>query len=285
MRTLILSVLGFGCGRVGFDATPDANADRADSVAVCAPGPWQITSHIDSAATAGNDWEPALSPNGLILVWTRSGTGPDRLFVATRSSVTDNFGAARLLMDNAFGPLWSHDGDALYFVSATDDNEMVMPCVDEAFGMPAPSRLPQGSANAALSADELELFYTVQVGSDDFDLGHATRTTKASPWMTDTLLDGVNRRGAGMREGWPSFDEQRQELYIEYAASAGIDAVGVMRRPARGLPFGALTPIAELGPDGNDPDISRDGMTLVFAANRTGGAGRTDLYLATRACR
>lgn len=293
MRALIL-LLAVGCGRVGFEPTADADLDHADAIALCAPGPWQITSHIDIAATAGNDWEPALSPSGLVLVWTASATGPDRLYVSTRAAVTDVFGPARPLTelwgpqmtDGGFGPLWSHDGGELYFtqVSTAGDTQMVAPYTDGAFGTPAPSGIPAASVNAALSADELELFYTVQIATDDFDLGHATRMTKTSPWITDTLLDAFNRRGAGKREGWPSFDDARQELYIEYAVSGGIDALGVMRRPAPGLPFDAPTLIAELAPDGNDPDIARDGMTLVFAANRTGSAGRTDLYMAARAC-
>jgi hypothetical protein len=295
MRALIISVLAIGCGRVGFDPTTDAGLGRGDAIALCAPGPWQITSHLDIAATAGNDWEPALSPNGLVLVWTTSATGPDHLYVATRSAVTDTFGSARLLSelwgqqmtDGAFGPLWSHDGDELYFtqVSTAGDTQMVaLYRGGGAFGTPAPSGIPTTSTNAAFSADELELFYTVQIAADDFDLGHATRMTKTSPWVSDTLLDTFNRRGAAMREGWPSFDDARQELYIEYAVSGGTDAVGVIRRAAPGLPFEALAPVADLGPDGNDPDIAPDGMSLVFAANRTGGAGRSDLYMAARAC-
>jgi hypothetical protein len=285
MRALIV-LFAVGCGRVGFEPSADANLDRRDAVALCAPGPWQITSHLELAATANNDWEPALSPNGLVLVWTVSATGPDRLYVATRSTVTDTFGAAQLLIDGAYGPLWSGDGDALYFtqLSMAGETQMVAQYSNGAFGTPALSGLPPAATNAALSADELELFYTVQVATDDFDLGHATRTTKAAPWVNDTLLDGFNRRGSGKREGWPSFDDARQELYIEYAVSGGTDALAVMRRAAPGLPFEALTPIAELAPDGNDPDLSPDGMTLVFAANRAGGAGRTDLYMAARAC-
>lgn len=295
MRALLVLATTVGCGRLGFDPTSDANLDRGDAVALCAPGPWQITSHLDIAATAANDWEPALSPNGLVLVWTASATGPDRLYVATRPTVTDTFGTARALTelwgpqmtDGAFGPLWSQSGDELYFtqISTAGDAQMVAPYQGGGvFGMAAPSGIPSTATNAALSADELELFYTVQVATDDFDLGHATRMSKTSPWVSDTLLDEFNRRGAGMREGWPSFDDARQELYIEYAVSAGADALGVMRRAAPGLPFEALTPIAELAPEGNDPDLARDGMTLVFAANRTGGAGRTDLYMAARAC-
>jgi hypothetical protein len=286
MRAVLVSVLAVGCGRVGFDTTSDAALDRGDAIALCAPGPWQVTSHLEFAATAGNDWEPALSPNGLVLVWTASATGPDRLYVATRPTATGTFGAARLLIDGAYGPLWSRGGDELYFtqVSTAGDTQMVTQYTDGVFGTPTPSGMPQTSANAALSADELELFYTVQVADNDFDLGHATRMTKTSPWVSDALLDGVNRRGAGMREGWPSFDDARQELYIEYSVSGGADGIGVMRRAAPGLPFEPLAPIAELAPDGNDPDIAGDGMTLVFAANRTGGAGRTDLYMAARTC-
>jgi hypothetical protein len=295
MRALIMSLLVVGCGRIGFDATSDVDLGHDGAAAVCTPGPWQVTSHVDIAATAGNDWEPALSPNGLVLVWTASATGPDRMYVATRPTVTDTFGAARALTelwgqqmtDGAFGPMWSKSGDALYFtqVSTAGDAQRVAPYRGSGvFGTPTPSGIPPTSVNAAFSGDELELFYTVQIATDDFDLGHAMRPTKTSPWVTDTLLDAFNRRGAGMREGWPSFDDARQELYIEYAVSGSTDALAVMRRAAPGLSFEPPTSIAELAPDGNDPDITPDGMSLVFAANRTGGAGRTDLYMVARAC-
>lgn len=293
-RAVSVLAAAASCGRLGFDAMQDAQ-HGGDAPVSCTFTPWNIASHVVTAATSGNDWEPALSPDGLVLVWSSEATQPPRLHVATRATTAGMFGGARGAVelwgqqptDGAYSPMWSHDGSELYFVEVTGQGAepKVAPYLGGGvFGARVASGLPTPGDNWAMSADELELFYTVQIAADDFDLAHATRLTAGAPWVTDALLDGLDRRGAGMREGWPSFDDARQELYLEYSVVPGTDALALARRAGQGLAFGAPAPIAEIGSDGDDPDITNGGMTLVFASDRAGGAGEDDLYVATRSC-
>jgi hypothetical protein len=59
-------------------------------------------------------------------------------------------------------------------------------------------------------------------------------------------------------------------------------------RPTPADPFGPATLVTEIDPAGTstgdgDPDLSRDGRTLMFASQRP-GTGGFDLFALTRAC-
>lgn len=287
---LVVMVLG-GCGRIAFDARPtgDGGNDAPDASDIpCATfGPWGSITRItaSNAATGFVEWEPALRPDGLVLVFQSNRTEGSGLYVLTRASVTDAFTApARELTelygagvnDGGVSPMWNPDGSELYYVryQLFGSGPAVAPFVGgDAFGANVPVSLPYPTSDWDISGDLLELFYTDSTMASA-ELRHATRVSTTDAWIDDGLVDTLNTTG---NEGWPSFDEARQEVYFEREGQ-----LHVASRSGRGQPFGTPVLLTDIG-TGGDPDISADGLTLVFSDDRSAGAA-ADLYVATRVC-
>ena len=69
-----------------------------------------------------------------------------------------------------------------------------------------------------------------------------------------------------------------------WSSRTGVDGAIVMAtRATRSSPFVQVSPIAALnsGSDDDDPELSKDGLTIVFSSNRS---ANFDLYVSTRAC-
>src|SRR5690606_38871277 len=96
---IALLVLVSACGRLWFDplgvagagpddhdggAIGDAMADAAEP-ACTTFGPWSAPVEVTELTSGGDDWEPALHPDGNTLVFVR---GITDLYVATRSGMT-----------------------------------------------------------------------------------------------------------------------------------------------------------------------------------------------------
>jgi hypothetical protein len=279
-----------GCGRIYFEPVA-ADAPAANDDAGCTFTPW--TNVVAQAALNGasDEWEPALSPDGLSIAFV-SYTGTAGLYAATRPSRTVAFALPRMLAELStasveHGPAWSGDGSKLYFTRESGPAQPMEATYlgNATFASPTNAALPTNGHAYAVSADELEVFMTNEQASDQ-DLGHATRTTTASPWQLDTLVDGFNR--VGPLDGFPALDEARGDLYYAYETGAGTDAILVVaHRAQRGASFGPAEPVSGLEVTGaitGDPSLTADGLTLAFASTRPGGAGASDIYLATRTC-
>lgn len=277
MRLAYGLVLLAGCGRVAFDArVDDVTADAG-----CTLGPWSAPRHQAALVSPGEDWEPAISPDGLVIVFasTRQG-GPMKLYAATRASRGEDFANPRFLGELAGAPTvidhgiaWSEDGSRIYYVQVPGTARVASHLGGGVFGNVLDVDLP--GHNFAFSDDERELFYTTFDG--DNDVHHARR--EGSGWVPDDLLAGYNR--AGQDEGWPSYDDARDELYIEQT----VDNAAVIRVASRtDEGFGVLTTVAALGSDSGDPDISPDGLEIAMSSRQAPSVGANDIFLATRVC-
>ena len=115
----------------------------------------------------------------------------------------------------------------------------------------------------------------------DYDLRHATRTAVGAPWVDTDDVGGLSREVKS--EGWPSYDPARGILYFERDEDSG-GVITEARRPAPGLPFEKTGPTDFPFDQDGDPDLSADGLTLVFSSQRLGGGTENDIFVTTRSC-
>lgn len=275
-----------GCGRIGFEAlTPEADASSMiDAGAGCTP--WTNIVAQTALNGASDEWEPAVSPDGLSIAYVTYSTGPG-LYAATRGSLGVPFESPRMLTELAtasveHGPAWSTDGTKLYFSREMGTS---MPMVatylgNATFAAPVAATLPSTGYAFALSADELEVFMTEDVGGGVLDLRHATRQAIGSAWQGDGAVNAFNLDADIV--AYPAFDEPRNDLYFQKQTE-----VLVAHRDQRGAPFGAAVPVEGINVSAaitGDPSLTADGLTLAFASDRPLGEGASDIYLATRTC-
>jgi hypothetical protein len=224
------------------------------------PGPWGAAALEVGINSAQADGCPIESPNGLNLYMasTRPGavggaTDPNDIWRFHRESVDAPWGTAEHLpapvnsaaADFCPTPL---NGKRLYFVSA---------------------RGGDGSCGAG-------------------DI-YRTREHPVTGWGAPENL-GCNATGEGPNfagaEFSPSIVETAEGTLL-FFSSTGLDGldqdiyVSVMQADGS---FGPGTMVAELSTAANDqmPNVSRDGLELVFASDRLGGAGAFDVWAATR---
>lgn len=284
-RSALCLALLAGCGRVGFDDTGAIDAPPCRPTAWAAPQPQGQLRSVD------NDWEATLHPNGLVLVFSRQTATDADLWVATRATTTADFGnptkipAASSGTSYEFGPVWSPDGTQLTF--QFDDNVAVSEArtLDHLGGASFSSSftvadMPDNSFSWELTPDGLELFYTTVEPTLDYDIHHATRTSTSASWVDDDAVESLRR--VGPSEGWPAYDPARGILYFERDDNSGA-VLAEAKRPAPGERFELIGPTAIAPGRDGDPDLSDDGLTLVFSSRRLGGTGN-DIFLTTRSC-
>jgi hypothetical protein len=288
-RSLAWLLLLPACGRVSFDPHSDAGGATGDvpaDTAALACQPWTNIVRQASLSGAGPDLEPALSPDGLSMVYV-SYTGASGLYAATRATLADLFGSQRMLTELStvnveHGPLWSADGTKLYFTrDMTGSQPLVATYLGNAtFGAPASVALPASGYAYALTADELEVFMMFDVGGGDFDLLHMTGSIAGGTWNAESDIGFLSQ--SNRVDGYPAFDDGRQDLYYRRT-----NQLVVTHRAGRGLPFGPAAPVTEINSGlavTGDPSLSADGLTIAFSSDRAGGEGASDIYTATRVC-
>lgn len=291
MRPLWLLWLA-ACGRLGFEPagrTDDATSGRdADATACQTFGPWSVPVEVPSLSTGINDWEPALHPDGTLLVFNRDGLG---LFSSVRTG-PNTFGAPTLIAgtdDRDQGPAWSGTGDRLYFVSRRTGSFRLW-YSDYVNGVFEPVAM---YADAALSTtdllapvvrfDDLEMYWCT--GTPTSVIERAERPTTSSPWAITGPEPQVTLPGG--ESGWPTLSADGLTMYLE-----GIDGAGpklyVSTRPSLGQRFGAPTLVSELNvsdqDDIGDPELSRDGRTLLSAFQPQAMTSLFDIYISSRVC-
>jgi Tol biopolymer transport system component len=87
----------------------------------------------------------------------------------------------------------------------------------------------------------------------------------------------------------PSLTADQLEIYFESERAGGAGTSDVWRstRPDLASPWGPPAPVSELNTAMTDsaPEISADGLTIIFSSDRPGTLGDEDFYIATRAAR
>ena len=203
-------------------------------------------------------------------------------------------------------PIESPNGLELFLASTrpgavggpTDPNDIWVahrPTKDAAWSSPVHLPAPVNSAAAdfcplPLTADRL-YFVSARGGPGSCGAGdiYRTREHPAKGWLTPQNL-GCDANGSGPNfaggEFSPSLIETDEGtfLYFSSTGSDGLDQdIYVTRQGADGS-FGPAAMVAELSTAANDqmPNVSRDGLELVFASDRAGGFGALDVYVSHR---
>lgn len=283
----VLLVLGVAaCGRVGFDASPDATSDapKFDT-------PFGTPVVQSSLGSAVSDDDPTMTDDLLEVFLSSGRLGGEKVFRATRATSTDPWGpvvhVAELDVMGAFinHPSIAPDGLALYYGSSrppslggTDLWVATRP--DRASPFDPPQHLPGLSSPQAdgdpVIGDTWIYFSSTRGGGTDHYM--ARRASPADPFGAPERVPSLS--SASFDSGvWvdvtetlscfaSQFGQVRDDLYC--ATREGIDQ-----------PFGPWIPVAELNSTeiDQDPWLSSDLRTIVFSSERSGDA---EIYIATR---
>ena len=272
------------CGRVGFAPIEgDGGTMDVTDATPCTFGPWSTPIELASLGSTGDDFEPALSPDGTLLVFSSNRTGAEHLYQATRDLTTGAYGPATMIATlispiAEYGPAW--DGASrLYFGSGASPRLFQSTVTDTGFSTPGqvPELASDNVEAPTISTDGLEMIYT-----QSYQLHRARRTTRSSPWMVEGPIAELATGG----NGYPSLSGDGLTLYFDSDRMSPQGELFSATRPAIDAPFANVTRLAELddvvGFDAtSDPDLAPDGTYLVMAARR---GGTWDLFEARRAC-
>jgi len=203
-------------------------------------------------------------------------------------------------------PIESPNGLELFLASTrpgavggpTDPNDIWVAhraAKDAAWSSPVHLPAPVNSAAAdfcplPLTADRL-YFVSSRGGAGACGAGdiYRTREHPAKGWLTPQNL-GCDANGTGPNFAGGEFSPSLMEtdegtfLYFSSTGSDGLDQdIYVTRQRADGS-FGPAMMVAELSTAANDqmPNVSRNGLELVFVSDRAGGFGALDVYVSHR---
>jgi Tol biopolymer transport system component len=184
-------------------------------------------------------------------------------------------------------PRLAPDELTMYFTTttATTSSDLMVatrPTTSAPFGNV--TRLPQSTAGAEndpmASADGLTLFFhSIRNGSAD--LFFATRMSTGVDFGAAALVPTVN---LGNIEANAYLRSSAGELWF-VSERSGSELLDIYVSKRTGLTYATPTRIAELSSAADEflPQPSEDGLTVIFASDRTGGLGKDDLWIARRA--
>lgn len=226
----------------GDDGGEGADGGDAEPAAACDPGkPFGSPALVAGLDPAAFAATPRLSADELTIYFTT-------LVPVDGSLVADLVKASRSSRDAPFGPATPL---AAFNTTSHDNDPMV-------------------------ASDHLSLWFS-SARSGNNELYVARRASTAVDFGPASLVPGV---GGPSQEMHPYYRAAGQELWLTSdRADAGVD---IYRARAADGGFEAPVRVAELSSGALDvhPAITEDGLTLLFASNRDGGAGGFDLWLA-----
>jgi hypothetical protein len=149
---------------------------------------------------------------------------------------------------------------------------------------------PSTDRSPALSRDGHYLFFATDrsggFGALDIWVSWRPQTHDDFGWQPPVNLGaGVN---SAATDAGPNFFENdtvgMPQLFLASNRAGGPGGLDIYVSSLIGGTFQAPVPIAELNTAQNDltPTIRHDGLEIIIASNRPGGAGSTDLWVATR---
>jgi Tol biopolymer transport system component len=276
-------ILLAGCGRIGFDA---ASPDGAAAAECARFGPWSTPVLATTVSSARDDFGPALSADGLEVIFHRD-VGPAfgalDLFRATRPDRASEFGDPEPLTDlsspqNEENATLSADGLTIYFTSDRTGSIQVYrsdrPNLTSPFVTPTRLDALGELEGPELSADGTELFGSRSTAS--YDLYRVTELASANP-VSERLASLSNDT---RNEFFPAISADGLTLYYEIGGMH----IHRAQRPAIGDDFiyEGLDMTFSSAEDDTDPSISHDGHTFMFASLRAGAS--FDLFISQRDC-
>jgi Tol biopolymer transport system component len=195
-----------------------------------------------------------------------------------------------------YGPGVSLDNQTLYFSRASTDGDEDLyhagrvgrgsAFIDAvAFGNINTTYL-DGSPYVTPDGSTLYFFSDRPGGVGERDLWTATRSSANAEFGAAELLSDIN---SGEREHFPWLTPDRTGLFFASdrpGGRGGWDIWLAEKSPASGE-LSSPRDVTELNTGGSEQGmtLSRDGLTIIFASDRSGGAGDTDLWSATRPSR
>ena len=282
------------------DAPVAAGDAGSDSPGGCQFTDWSGLTRI-GPNTLDNEWGPWLSPDGLDLWFSRATQSGSQtgVYHASRASKTDAFGAEVEVVLGLSGGGPDDDGNvflsddqlAVYWVHLQSSQNVLFATRSargDAFGQEAYLGFDMdGTIDTyapSLTQDQLTIAYAQGAhGAPQDHLFIATRARTIDDFASGTMIAGPPVAGLphgtslsidGSQLFFADSDGNNFRLYSSDRLSATMYSTPQL---VTGQPTGTSF-------DNIDPMLSRDGKTLVFAAN-DGGTKGYDLYVLTRDCR
>jgi Tol biopolymer transport system component len=275
------------CGRIGFDEAALGGSDGSppDTVS-CTFTAFSPPEPVAELNTTARDWAPSISPNGLVLVFSRQvpGSGQD-LFRSTRPALDQPWEMADPFPDvNSTGeeddPTISADGTELIFGEGALFRSVLQ---QGTFSQPIVIFNDAGFSlieGPELSSDGLTLYFNASDGRSQ--IFTATRSTPQgtftgfAPLETDPDPTGD--------AGWPALSTDELEMFFS-SDHGGQRDIWRTTRASTSDAFSPAVQVPELSSAGEefDPELSSDGATIWLSSDRAGGTGH-DIYVAERSC-
>jgi len=144
-----------------------------------------------------------------------------------------------------------------------------------------------GDCTPNISSDGLELFFDSDRagGVGSCDLWMVTRSPRNDSWSGAVNLGSIVN--SPYRDEQPYISWDGLELYFESSRPGGYGSfdIWVTTRSALDQPWDSprnLGPPVNTSAEDGAPCLSADGLTLYLSSERSGGSGRSDLWMATR---
>jgi Tol biopolymer transport system component len=297
VRVLWLLVLTVGCGRIDFAILQDASDAPPDAFVQF--GNAALIAELDSPSVED---DPTLRGDELEVYFdseAAGGMGMGDLYVASRASKTDPFGAWTNLSGlntaaDESTPELSHDGLTLTFQSdrpgGCGASDLYI-TTRSSFTAPwsAPTLIAElctagDEGGAVMSADGLHLAFAYDAGANiKRAIFTSDRASTTDPWSSPVPESQLDLTGT-LTIGEPFLDAAGTTMYF----AAGVFAFNypdhdlyVATRPTPFDRFGPPTKLDVSAPNEADLDpwVSPDGQHLYFATHRT---GNWQIYVATR---
>lgn len=270
----------------------DLDASTADTAPVSDafvvdPGPmWGTPQPVASVNTADVETDPALSEDGLELLFAsdRPGVGGFDIYRATRASTSVAFGSPSLVVPLAstadeYAPELTSDGLTLYFRRGGDIFRATRTAVGQPFqNIQKDNELSSAvtDTNPTISADGLVAATTREPIITHRELWLYERATPASTWgpprqIAELLTPGI--------DSGPCLDEHGLAMYFhsDRTGGAGASDVWFSARPSTTAPFLPPVLITSLSTPVEESDPSLDGTGTIIVFERA-----TQIYIATR---
>ena len=271
---------------------------------------WEWTEPVNLGPVVNSgeqDGGPMISADRLTLLWSSTRPGTVRamnLWSSTRNSTIDPFGAPVDLGPTVnttateSAPALTSDGLTLYFASdrprGEGEHDIWMARRDSlngTFGAPVNLGPDVNSSaydgNPAISNDGLTLLFNSQRPDENgkFRIWMSTRKSADDAFSEPVLLNLPSIENAVVTD--PELSNDGLVLLFASDRAGGLGQVDLWMS-VRSSPVGQFGQPIHLGPAVNSggadrsPSLTTDGRTLYFASNRSGGEGKTDLWMSRR---
>ncbi len=283
--------------------------------------PWSEPTNLGPAINTGaTETQPAFSADGLTLLFTRAGKIRQTYFSKRSSSTSPWLQAVPHEINENFqdAPDLTPDGRTLVVTRSIRASNGEYPpgllisrrtSPQDSWGVPTPVGPPVNTVNkeggGTLSNDGrlLIFFREEKTDADGFGVPKLWMTTRAdwdAPWSEPVLLEALNAVGLN----WDPHLVMDGKSLLFTSVTPGTNAVDLYQARLMKKERGEVsTSAADLLATGRwewrvekrldapinsaaferGADMTADGLTIVFASNRSGGHGDHDLWMATRA--